>query len=113
MADEQKQNPANEQETDVSKAQATQQPTGQQTESGEQRQPAEFGQDRSEDQADEGLQGETATRQDTDIEGTSQAPEKGEPESGFVGSQSDADGSGELVEDEDFAKGGEGAPEDK
>ena len=115
MADEQKQNPANEQDGDVSKAQAAQQPTGQagqQGEFGEQRQPAESGPDRS-DQADEGLQGETATDQRTDIEGTSQSPEKGEAESGFVGSQSDADGSSELVEDEDFAKGGQGAPEGK
>lgn len=115
MADEQKQNPANEESTDVSKAQAAQQPTGQagqQAEFGEQRQPAETGQDQSEDQAAESLEGETATRQDTDIEGAS-SEEKGEAESGFVGSRSEADGSGELVEDEDFAKGGQGAPDDK
>jgi hypothetical protein len=116
MADEQKQNPATEQ-TDISKAQATQQPTdqaGQQAEFGEQRQPAELDQERQPGQPDEGLQGETATRQDTDIEGTSQTPEKGEAESGFVGSKGEADGSGELIEDDkDFAKGGQGAPEGK
>ena len=99
MADEQKQTPANEQDRDVSKAQATQQPAGQ---AGQQ---AEFGQDRSNYQADEGQQGETATRQDTDIEGTSQSPEKGEPESGFVGSQGKSDSSSELVEEDDITKG--------
>jgi len=107
MADEQKQNPATEQDTDFSKAQAAQQPKGQ---AGQQ---AELGQDRSEDPTDEGLQGETATRQDTDIEGSSQSKEQGEAESGFVGSQSEADSSSELVEDQDFAKGGQGAPEGK
>ena len=108
MANEQDKKPTTEQESDISKSQATQQPTGQQD-----RQPA-FDQDKSSDQPDEGLQGETATEQRTDIEGGSQSPEKGEAESGFVGSQSDQDNSSELVEDdEDFAKGGQGAPEGK
>ena len=117
MANEQDKNPTTGQESDISKAQATQQPTdrqGQKPETGEQRQPAEFGQDRSA-QTDEALEGETATRQDTDIEGTSQSPEKGEAESGFVGSQGQQDSSSELIdeEDEDFAKRGQGAPEGK
>jgi hypothetical protein len=117
MANEQDKTPATGQESDISKAQATQQPTdrqGQQPETGEQRQPAEFDQDRS-DQSGEALEGETATRQDTDIEGASQLPEKGQAESGFVGSQGQQDSSSELIDedDEDFAKGGQGAPEGK
>jgi len=117
MANEQDKNPATGQESDISKAQATQQPTdrrGHQPETGEQRQPAELDQDRP-GQSDEAIEGETATRQDTDIEGTSQPPEKGEAESGFVGSQGQQDSSSELIDedDEDFAKGGQGAPEDK
>jgi hypothetical protein len=118
MANEQDKNPTTGQESDISKSQATQQPTTgqqrQQPELGQQGHQTEFGQDRSEDQADEGLQAETATQQRTDIEGSSLQPEKGE-EGGFVGSESDADTSGELIdeEDEDFAKGGQGAPEDK
>ena len=117
MANEQDKNPATGQESDISKAQATQQPTdrqGQQPVTGEQRQPAELDQDRS-SKPDEGLQGETATDQRTDIEGASKSPEKGEAESGFVGSQGQQDSSSELIdeEDEDFAKGGQGAPEGK
>jgi len=117
MANEQDKNPDTGQQSDISKAQATQQPIDQQnrqTESGEQDQ-SEFGQDRSGSQPDEGLQGDTETQQRTDIEGTSPSPEKGEAESGFVGSQSDSDSSSELVENEedDFAKGGQGAPEGK
>jgi hypothetical protein len=118
MANEQDKNPTTGQESDISKAQATQQPTDQaerQPETGAQSQQAEFGQDRSEGQPDEGLQGETATEQRSDIEGTSQSPQKGEAESGFVGSQGQQDSSSELVDedDEDFAKGGQGAPEGK
>ena len=108
MASEQDKKPTTGQESDISKSQATQQPTDQQD-----RQP-EFDQDKSSGQPDEGLQGETATQQRTDIEGTSQSPEKGEVESGFVGSQGDQDNSSELVEDdEDLTKGGQGAPEGK
>ena len=117
MANEQDKNPATGQESDISKSQATQQPTDQQKqqpETGGQRQPAELDQNRS-DQSDEALEGETATRQDTDIEGASQLPEKGEAESGFVGSQGNQDSSSELVDkdEDDFAKGGQGAPEGK
>jgi hypothetical protein len=117
MANEQDKNPTTGQQSDISKSQATQQPTdrqGQQPKTGEKRQPAEFGQDRS-TQSDEALEGETATRQDTDIEGASQSPEKGEAESGFVGSQGEQDSSSGLVDkDEDeFGKGGQGAPEGK
>jgi hypothetical protein len=116
MANEQGKNPTTGQESDISKSQATQEPTGQQSqqpESGEQRQQSEFGQERPAGQPDEGLEGGTATRQDTDIEGASQTKDKGEAESGFVGSQSESDRSSELVEDDDFAKGGQGAPEGK
>jgi len=109
MANEQDKIPTTGQEADISKSQAAQQPTdqqGQQPETGEQRQPAKLDQDRS-GQSDEALEGETATRQDTDIEGTSQLPEKGEAESGFVGSQGEQDSSSELVDedDEDLTKG--------
>lgn len=127
MANEQDKNPTTGQDSDISKSQATQQPTDRQggqrdadqlsgqadsDRSGDQ---ASTGQDRSSGQPDEGLQGDTATQQRTDIEGGSQSPEKGETESGFVGSQGQQDSSSELVdeEDEDFAKGGQGAPEGK
>ena len=109
MANDQDRNSGTGQESDISKSQATQNPAGQQG------QQAEFGQQRSGGQADEGLQGETTTRQDTDIEGASKSKEKGEAESGFVGSQGQQDSSSELVsdEDEDFAQDGQGAPEGK
>ena len=117
MANEQDKTPATGQQSDISKSQATQQPTdrqGQQPDTGEQRQPAELDQDRSA-QSDEAREGETATRQDTDIEGASQSPEKGEAESGFVGSQGQQDSSSELVDKDkdDFGKDGQGAPEGK
>ena len=99
MADEQNKTPATDEQSDVSKAQATQQPTGQQG------QQPELGQDQAAGQPDDGFQSETTTKQDTDIEGASPSKEKGEAESGFVGSQSDSDSSSELVEDEDLAKG--------
>lgn len=105
MADEQNKTPATDDQSDVSKSQAAQQPTGQQG------QQPEFGQDQAAGQPDDGFQSDTATRQDT--EGASQSKEKGESESGFVGSQSDSDTSSELVEDEDFAKDGQGAPDAK
>jgi hypothetical protein len=107
------------QESDISKAQAQQQPAGQasqQPEIGEQKDPqAEFGQDQSPGSPDEGLQGDTLAQQRTDIEGASgQAPETSEAESGFVGAEGQADTSSELVEDEeDFGKDGQGAPEGK
>jgi hypothetical protein len=119
MANEDRQNPATGQESDISKAQAQQQPAaqaGQQAETGEQREPqAEFGQDQSSGSPDQGLQGDTLAQQRTDIEGASQqAPETGEAESGFVGAEGQADTSSELIEDEDdFGKDGQGAPEGK
>ncbi len=132
MANEQKPNPATGQESDISKAQSQQQPAaqaGQRPESGEQRGQFETGQqpgaELTGDQAatgqaqsgagpDEGLQGETATQQRTDIEGASlQSSEEGEPESGFVGSKGERDTSSELVDEQSFDKDGQGAPEGK
>lgn len=137
MANEQDKNPTTGQESDISKSQATQQSTGQQS------QQSEFGQDRGQaptgeqsdsertgDQAatgqsqpgsspDEGLQGDTLAQQRTDIEGGSQSGNSdsgGQGErGGFVGSQGQQDSSTELVdeEDEDFGKDGQGAPEGK
>jgi len=99
MADEQNKMPATDEQNDLNKSQPTQQPTGQQG------QQPELGQDQAAGQPDDGFQSDTATRQDTDIVGLSQPKEKGEAESGFVGSQSDSDSSSELVEDdEDTAK---------
>jgi hypothetical protein len=89
MANEQKPNPANEEESDVSKAQSARQPTGQ---------------NQSDDQPDKGQQGETATRQRSDVEGAALSGQADKAEDGFVGSQSDADSSSELVEDQDLAK---------
>lgn len=117
MANEQDKNPTTGQESDISKAQAAQQPTGQQEqqpEAGEQTgDEAATGQAQPAAGPDEGLQGDTLAQQRTDVEGASQQSEKGDAEGGFVGSQSEADSSSELVEDEDFAKDGQGAPEGK
>jgi hypothetical protein len=115
------------QDSDISKAQAGQQPAGQgqqqpagqagqQPEMGQQSESqTEFGQDQSSGSPDQGLQGDTLAQQRTDIEGGSgQAPETSEAESGFVGAEGQADTSSELVEDEDdFGKDGQGAPEGK
>jgi hypothetical protein len=110
------------QESDISKAQAQQQPQGQagqqpksgeQFETGQQGQQPEFGQDKSAASPDLGQQGETATQQRTDVKGASLGSEETEePESGFVGSKGERDTSG-LIEDEDFKKDGQGAPEGK
>ncbi len=104
MADERKPNPTTTEESDISKAQSAQQPqaeTGQQTETDEQRQPAELGQAEA-GQPDEGLtEGETLAEQRTDIEGASQQPkENAEEESGFIGTEGETDTSSELVEEE-------------
>ena len=110
MANDQDKNPTAGQESDISKSQATQQPTDQQ---GRQ---AETDEDKSSDRPDEGLQGETATKQQTDVEGSSQAESDSNKSSGgFVGSQGQQDSSSELVDedDKDVAKGGQDAPEDK
>ena len=133
MANEQDRNPTTGAESDMSKAQSQQQPPSQASQASQQ--PAETGQqgnrEQSGDQAatgqaqtgqasgagpDEGLQGDTLSQQRTDIEGASQqSPERGEAESGFVGSQGQQDSSSELIqeEDEDFGKDGQGAPEGK
>ena len=123
----QNQNPATGSESDISKAQSQQQPPSQANQNeltGEQRGQFETGQ-QSGDQAatgqgqtgagpDEGLQGDTATQQRTDVEGSSLgSAERGEPESGFVGSEGKQDSSSELVEDQEFKKDGQGAPEGK
>ena len=140
MANEQDKNPGTGQESDISKAQATQQPAGQQgqqAESGQQSGQFESGQqDNSEltgDQAatgqaqsgaspDEGLQGDTLAQQRTDVEGgglsgsgNQGGATGGQAGGGFVGSQGQQDSSSELIddEDEDFAQDGQGAPEGK
>ena len=118
MANEQDNNPTTGTESDVSKAQSQQQPpqqAKQPPETGEQRGEPETGQSEA-GQPDEGLQGETATQQRTDVEGASLTSEtKGEAESGFVGAEGQQDSSSELIkqEDEDLAKGGQRAPEGK
>lgn len=124
----QNQNPTTGSESDISKAQSQQQPPSQATQNekptSEQRGQFETG-EQSGDQAatgqarpdagpDEGLQGETATEQRTDVEGSSLgSAERGEAESGFVGSEGKKDSSSELVEDQEFKKDGQGAPEGK
>ena len=122
MANEQDKNPTTGAESDISKSQSQQQPqgqAGQRSETGEksgqfeaeQQGRQEFAQDES-GSPDEGLQGETLTQQRTDIEGATRGtPESGEAESGFVGSEGKKDRSSELVEDQDFEKGGQGAPD--
>jgi hypothetical protein len=127
MANEQDKNPTTGQESDISKSQATQQPTdqsrsqsgadqqGRQADTGRTGDQAATGHGQSGNSPAEGLQGDTATQQRSDVEGSSLSKEKGEAESGFVGSQGQQDSSSELVdkEDDDFAKGGQGAPEGK
>ena len=126
MANEQdrNQNPTTGSESDISKAQSQQQPpaqanqnketTGEQVEPGQQGDEAASGQAQAGAGPDEGLQGETATEQRTDVEGASLgSQERGEAESGFVGSQGREDTSSELVEDQEFEKDGQGAPEGK
>ena len=119
MAEEKKPNPATTEESDISKAQSQQQPLqqGQQQPEAERQGQFEKGQSEQSETGEAGA-AETATRQRTDVEGASlQSEGKGEAESGFVGSQAQQDTSSELVqdedEDEDFAKGGQGAPEGK
>ena len=114
------------QESDISKAQAQQQPAaqaGQQPDKAEQSGQFETSQadvEQTGDQAatgqaqpgagpDEGLQGETATQRRTDIEGASLgSEEEDEAGTGFVGSKGERDTSSELVEgeDEDFTPEG-------
>ena len=118
MANEQdrNQNPTTGSESDVSKAQSQQQPPQQAS----QRQPEtsqeseqETGLDPSANSPDEGQQGETLAKQHTDVEGSSLGKEeRGEAESGFVGSEGRQDTSSELVEDEE-SEGDEGTAEGK
>ena len=118
--------------SDISRAQAQQQPSAQsgqqsekdsqrgekfgqtdQFETGQQGQQSEFGQDQSAGSSGLGEQGDTLSQQRTDIEGASLGSEENEEtESGFVGSKGERDTSG-LIEDEDFKKDGKGAPEGK
>ena len=133
MAEKGTQNPTTGSESDISKAQSQQQPpnqasqqqgqTGQQQgqfESGRQDNAeltgdqAATGQSQSSASPDAGLQGDTLTQQRTDIEGGSlRSPESGEAESGFVGAEGEEDTSSQLVEDQDFERDGQGAPEGK
>ena len=133
MANEQDKNPTTGAESDISKAQAQQQPpsqasqqqgetgerqgqfaTGQQTGAEQTGDQAATGQAQAGAGPDEGLQGDTLSQQRTDVEGgTLASKETGEAESGFVGSEGQEDTSSELVEDQDFEKDGQGAPEGK
>ena len=129
MDNRENQNPSTGSESDVSKSQSQQQPTAgqdrqQQPNAEQSRDEAATGQQQSGQSTDQAGQsstaqsgfGETATQQRSDVEGSSidQQPTS-EPESGFVGSEGQADTSSELVEDEDqdFGKDGQGAPEGK
>jgi hypothetical protein len=124
MANDQERKQDSGSQPDISKSQSQQQPqqaaqqkpeTGErsgQFETGQQGR-EEFAQDQS-DSPDAGQQGDTLAQQRTDIEGTArETPERGEAESGFVGSKGEQDTSSELVdeEDEDFGKDGQGASE--
>lgn len=130
MPSEQIPNPASGQESDISKAQSPQQPAaqaGQQPESGELRGQFETGQQagaeltgnqaatgqaQADAGPDEGLQGETATQQRTDIEGGSlESGEEDQAHTGFVGSKGEGDTSSELIDEQDFSKDDQGAPE--
>lgn len=112
------QNPATESESDISKSQSQQQPPSQANQNeeptGEKRAQPEAGQAQPGAGPDEGLQGETATEQRTDVEGSSLGTaERGEAESGFVGSEGKEDTSSELVEDQELKKDDQGTPEGK
>jgi hypothetical protein len=132
MANEQKPNPATGQESDISKSQAQQQPVGQagqqpptsqqsgQFETSQQSDAELTGDQAATGQAqagagpDEALQGDTLAQQRTDIEGGSLGSEdEDEAGTGFVGSQGQSDTSSELIDEQDFDKDGQGAPEGK
>jgi hypothetical protein len=121
MENRENQNPSAGSESDISKSQSQQQPS---TSQDQKRPPnadqsddqAATGQDQSAQAANQAGFGETATQQRSDVEGSSiDKQPTGEAESGFVGSEGETDTSSELVEDEDqdFSKGGQGAPEGK
>jgi hypothetical protein len=108
MANEQDNNPTTGTESDISKSQSQQQPLDRasQKETGEER--GQFETDEEKAGQPEGSQGETATKQRTDIEGASLEAEKGEAESGFVGAEGQQDTSSELVQDKDEDEDEEG-----
>ena len=132
MADQDNQNPTTGSQSDISKSQSQQQPSqaskdekfGEQSgqsgqfQDGQQRNEelsgdqAATGQSQSPSGSEQGFESDTLTQQRSDIEGASlKSPESGEAESGFVGSEGQQDSSSELVEDEEFKKDGQGAPE--
>jgi hypothetical protein len=113
MANEQDNRPTTGTESDISKSQSQQQPldrASQDKETGEQRSQPETDEEKA-GQPEE-LQGETATKQRTDIEGASFEAEKGEAESGFVGAEGQQDSSSELVQDKDEDEDEEGSKPD-
>lgn len=106
--------PGTDTQSDISKSQSQQQPpnqASQQQEAGQQDN-QQFGEAERFDseQPDQGQQGDTLAEKRTDVEGASFAKEKGEAESGFVGAEGEQDTSSELIDDEEFDEGGEGAP---
>ena len=130
MENRESQNPSTGRESDISKSQSQQQPSGSENrqqqpdaeQSGDQaatgqQQSGQSGQPNTgQDTASQSGFGETATQQRNDVEGSSiDRQPTGEAESGFVGSECQSDSSSELVEDEDqqFRKDGQGAPEGK
>lgn len=120
MANEQDKNPTTGTEADISKAQSQQQPPQQASQEQPERaertgDEAATGQARPGAGPDEASQGDTLTQQRTDVEGASLGTrETSEAEGGFVGSQAGGDTSEQLVEEEqNFGKGGQGAPEGK
>ena len=102
-------------------AQQPQQPetSQQQGQSGQAQQPPETSQqgqpgEQSGEQPGHLGQSEAMTEQKNDIEGSGGSPAAGQTPSqpsGFVGSEGSSDTSSELVEDDDFAKNGQGTPE--
>ena len=130
MENRESQNPSTGRESDISKSQSQQQPSGSENrqqqpdaeQSGDQaatgqQQSGQSGQPNTgQDTASQSGFGETATQQRNDVDGSSiDRQPTGEAESGFVGSEGQSDSSSELVEDEDqqFRKDGQGAPEGK
>lgn len=127
MADQDRINPTTNSETDISKAQSQQQPPNQASQgretqgerdqfSADRRDPASERSDASQSPSgspDAGMQGDTLTRRQSDIEGSSIEPDSRErDERGFVGSEGRRDSSSsELVEDQQFEKDGQGAPD--
>ena len=90
MTNQRKPNPAMDRQTDVSKKQSAQDPARK-----------------------TGEKSETRLDERADAEGTGRSKQEDKAKGGFVGSRSGADRSSELVEDEDFASRGQGAPDRK